>query len=959
LGKDRAIAYYSVPLADTPGFHQPIADVGVGLGKRLGRLRGRTAKYQHGSVGGVGQSAGHQQLAAIVGTLYQRKMLCAKRAAPVCVIVHHIIEQEEVHCEAIRISRGHGTLTGSRRASTLTPWQWIFRRAADAMGKSAKQRKKAAARHKNFAGKKNAPAIAQAPVDPPDVKEFSPATILVEDHGLVLERRAAQWTARAVALIGSISILLMGYFTQRHWSSEEPTLWNIVFTYLQDHRLALPAYGFWYQACLDWLFIHPPTHYVEIAWLMKAGIPLYYAQATPLIFFSILCLFLIVTSRFPANLQLGLATGVVFGMGWLAVTGGTDFSFHLRPDAHMAWALLAGLIALQASRVQNWENKRLFLGAFLMMYACTVHYPALFAWTGIVVFVFFAFRELPWRQSLRKVLLMAVAGGLTGIPYLFFFLLPNVPYLQQYSHYLSFAQVRQTITDNAPFYKGIYLSLESSSFFRMVYAWPLKEVARFSVPPFIVGVFLLLWNKQTRAIALGALPFTVFLFAISSRKFSPYYDLDCMLMLIGVWVWVATGWMKLGSFLTGRWRILAAPLFGLLVTGLLIGCTPEMANIRLKKQQHDYTMLRKLSKELMGPNALVAAFHPLWYDSGATKWFDLTNDLLMHPATVDPHVYWSRFDAVAMHHGTSWQPQSGVNEASLYVNGILRFRAFMGSNVSPEKRWIWMSPRAGDPVDGFVWRGGQLQRFHQATEGQYAIVSAVTTDEPGMLKTLSPIQYWDQDVPKAPGEQHQRELLFMLVSEQQFDSHPGIFTEGKPIEVIHGNLQTVDPNSFPEPSLPGDHIETMRSYPEMLPYLATAAPGSSRVPLQFREVIDGVLTKQAGSDAFRLRLDSARWGGMAIADIPKPIPGHYYQIDIDLEMKKGGARMQVLTDPQRVPLVTVDQEVPLKHASRSFVFQAAGSDPLKMSLDAWNSYAEGPFDVTVSKATIQEVVLSR
>ena len=228
-----------------------------------------------------------------------------------------------------------------------------------------------------------------------------------------------------------------------------------------------------------------------------------------------------------------------------------------------------------------------------------------------------------------------------------------------------------------------------------------------------------------------------------------------------------------------------------------------------------------------------------------------------------------------------------------------------------------------------------------------------------MLKALSPIQYWDQDVPKAPGEQHQRELLFMLVSEQQFDSHSGIFTEGKPIEVIRGNLQTVDPNSFPEPSLPSDHIETMRSYPEMLPYLATGASGSSPFPLQFREVVDGVLTKQPGSDAFRLRLNPAQWGGLAIADIPKTIPGHYYQVNIDLEMKKGGARMQVLTDPQNVPLVTVDQEVTLKHAPRSFVFQAAGSDPLKVSIDAWNTYVAGPFDVTVSRATIQEVVLSR
>jgi len=827
------------------------------------------------------------------------------------------------------------------------------------MGKSPKKGRKPAGRSKTSAGKRIVPSIAPSPALKDENDRLTTATILVEGQSSALERSVLRWTVRSLALIGSIGIILMGFFTERHWGSEEPTLFNIPFTYVHEGKLALPVYGYWYRASYDQLFVHPPTHYWEVGWLMKLGVPLYYAEATPVVLLSILILILIVTSRFSLILQLGLAAGVAFGMGFVAVTGSGDYSFHLRPDAHLAVALLAGLIALQASRIQNWENKRLFLGSFLVTYASTIHYPALFAWVGIVVFVFLAFRDLPWRQSCFKVLLMVVGGSLAGVPYLVVHLIPNLAYLQQYSSYISFEHIRDTIVQNASYYRGILQSLNEWGFPGLVYAWPLKEALRFSVPPFIVAVFLLFWSKQTRAMALGVLPFATFLFAISSRKMASYYDLECMLLLVGVWVWAAAGWMKLAAFLPGRSQILAAPLFALVATGLMFGCTPEMANVRLRPQHHEFPLLRTLSKEIMGPHATVASIHPLWYFSGAERWFDLTNDLLSNPATMDPHIYWSRFDAVAMPHTTSLHTNTGVDEASLYADGILRFRGFMGSRIAPEHRWVWLSPRVGQPVDGFVWRDGTLQRFRQAPEGEYAVVSAVTSDEEGMLKALSPIQYWDSDMPKLASEQHPRSLLFMLLSEQQLDSHAGIFSEGKPLEVIRGSLQTVDPNSFSGPSPKSDQVEIVRSYAELLPSLATAVPGASRISLQFRTFGSGVETAQAGSDGYRISTKEAGWGVLAMAEIPKTMEGHYYKVSLDMEMKAGGAAIQVFSGVELKPVATVYQEIPLKHTSKSFVFQAPQREPLRVSVEAWNPNKVAPVDVTVRNATIQEVQLAR
>jgi hypothetical protein len=334
----------------------------------------------------------------------------------------------------------------------------------------------------------------------------------------------------------------------------------------------------------------------------------------------------------------------------------------------------------------------------------------------------------------------------------------------------------------------------------------------------------------------------------------------------------------------------------------------------------------------------VASIHPLWYFSGAERWFDLTNDLYIkpdtNPATMDPRAYWSRFEAIAMPHTTSFTTNTGANEASLYATGILRLRGFMGSRIAPEHRWVWMSPNSEHPLDGFVWTDGKLQRFRQNAEGKFLVVSAVTSDEQAMLKALAPIQYWESDMPKRPGEQRPRSLLIMLLSEQSFDSQAGIFGEEQPLEVIRGTLQTVDPKSF-------------------------SGPGSSRFPLTFRSAVHGVDVAQAGSDGYRISFGTAQWGVLALAEIPKPVQGHRYQVSLDMEMAKGGTTIQVLSGPTMIPVLTVYQETTVKHAAKSFVFQAAGADPLRIAIGAWNPNAVAPVDVTVRNATIQEVQLAR
>ncbi len=67
------------------------------MSEGFGMLCRWAAEYQHRSVGGIRQSSGHHQFAAVVGFLDEREVLDSKRAAPLYVIVGGVIEQEEVH----------------------------------------------------------------------------------------------------------------------------------------------------------------------------------------------------------------------------------------------------------------------------------------------------------------------------------------------------------------------------------------------------------------------------------------------------------------------------------------------------------------------------------------------------------------------------------------------------------------------------------------------------------------------------------------------------------------------------------------------------------------------------------------------------------------------------------------------------------------------------------------------
>src|SRR5262245_35368615 len=157
--------------------------------------------------------------------------------------------------------------------------------------------------------------------------------------------------------------------------------------------MAYPSYGYF-----DAMVVHPPTHYLVVAFAMKAGIPLTYAVGLPVLLLTALAVALIVRSRFSPPVQVALMFGFFAGLfiPWYLMHWPT-FGPSVRPDAHLALAWFAGLVALETGRLADWNRPRLLAGSFLLTYASGLHYPAITAWTGVLVYLVWVLRQRGWR----------------------------------------------------------------------------------------------------------------------------------------------------------------------------------------------------------------------------------------------------------------------------------------------------------------------------------------------------------------------------------------------------------------------------------------------------------------------------------------------------------------------------------------------------------------------------------
>ena len=770
--------------------------------------------------------------------------------------------------------------------------------------------------------------------------------------------RVEVYTIAGLTALGALSFVLMAFFTERIWAGEERVLQNVPYTYVHEGKLAFPVYGYYDRANYDRMIMHSPTHYWEIGCLMKLGLPLYYAEATPALLWAIAVLLVITTSAFPFRLKSGLLCGSIAAVGLVATIGNWDYGVHLRPDADTAFSLLAGFLLLAASQVQGWEVHRMFLGSLAVTYGSTIHYPGGLAWLGVLIFLWAASRSLAWKEYRVRLTASILGASLAGVPYLLYHLLPNRAFLAQFSGQMSLTNIWQTIQLNLPIYRGAVQELAQWHFPQLFYALPSRLACAWSIPPFVVAFTLLIVHKPTRVLAWGFLPYPLFLFAILGRKLWSYLYFENSLLLIGVWLLVTMAWFKLAEFLPASRRWIAGPSLALLFLTSFWRFTPELQRVELKKHRHELPFLRERSKEILGSNATVASILPFWYIGGGRRWFDLSSDLLLHLPQTNLPTFLSRFDAVAMFHLSFYGTQTGVNEASLFDQGTLRMRGFMASRDSLSTRWVLLSEYQSKPVRGFFWRDDRFFRFDEAPNGRLALVSLrIAGDYEPFVRALAPIQYWALDLPKNP-DQSQPYVLVLLMDAARYERGDALLSQARVVEMIRGNAEQLNPESLPA-AADADPIDIPRSYSELLALLAQPSNSGLRTSLELQPYANHAAVDQVAGKTDWLRVTStgkltSEW--LVSAQTPALIQSRYYRINLNVDMETGGIATSAVQDG--VALQTLYREIPLAHARESFVVQSQSNSPVYLVIAAANERTgASAVRFRVSAPVVEEVTI--
>jgi hypothetical protein len=520
-----------------------------------------------------------------------------------------------------------------------------------------------------------------------------------------------------VIVIGAIWAFCVGLVL----NIDDLGLFNPVYMYLETGKMSYPAYGF-----PEAMVVHPPTHYLVLALLIKAGIPITYVGSVPPFLLLVLTVILLGRSRLSDWIKIGFMFGFLYGAVSLAWAFGPA-TFGIRPDSHLAFAWFAGLVALETGRIDGWNCFRLGLGAFLLSYASGLHYPASLAWTGVLVYASWALYELGWRSSRPPLVSLTVGGCLFGIPYLALFVLPH---LEAITNFISSVEatggLRSSWREHVEIYRVLSLQLSDDAF-QTAFFWPLSR----GVPVALICTPLLLLLRQTRALSAASLGFTGPLLLGVQRKLGGYYFYPELMLYASAqatFLAIGLGWLiRTGRPQRERLAVILA------VTGLvgLLGMTMLRAgilDIRLGRVD-EMQIARAAGRRILGPNAMVGARLTRFYTNGGSIHYRIEPEVLWNRTPpVDLKGFFREFDAIAEDSFSSelTNNQAGESLSSWYANGTLQLRGFYFSTFSTHVSYLLLHPDSIVEVRGYaLLPTRQVAQFAYDRSGQYVFVAAV------------------------------------------------------------------------------------------------------------------------------------------------------------------------------------------------------------------------------------------
>jgi hypothetical protein len=546
-------------------------------------------------------------------------------------------------------------------------------------------------------------------------------------------KRHFEWAVLVFACFTAAWVATLAYGVDRAGGPDELGLYNPAYMVSHYGRATYPVF-FQYDATI----IHPPLHAGAIGLLNFFGFTWYYAEATPVVLWFLLAIWVAARGAFQSSVKLGLLFGIAFLMSVGPRVGFVYFG--ARPEGHVEAAWLAGLLLLEDGRLRQWNAPRLFAGALALTWASSVHYYASAAVAGVAVYLVWGVKDVGWQAARPRVRALIAGAAVFAVPYLAWYVLPH---FHEILEWIRNQQGGGTVAVSVRSHFDLYATWARGAAMPRLVAWPMA----LGIPLMLISSALLFAVRGTRGIALAALPLqaTIFLFASHKQGVYLIHEIALFGAAVGVAALVGAEWL-IGRWLPAKWRAVVPPVAAILF-GLYLWPANFLAAgaISFKPRTNEVEVARAAARRILGPHARVAGRMLLWYASGAEDYYNLQMDLNWVPQIrVDPASLFQNFDAVAEHENFSADTQASERAtiSSAYADGALLLRGFYFSATDPDLQIVLLSAHPVSAVQGYAVLGGRLQRFDQRPDGDYDLIAAACPDLPE-----TPFEKWDSRWP--------------------------------------------------------------------------------------------------------------------------------------------------------------------------------------------------------------------